>query len=193
MICTVSSPVWAGGAAEQPPTNGVIQGPEVWATVIVDCVNNTAYIRAKRIVECVVEKQAFMYEGGIIDLCLADMDESSPLYQQYEPDSLFGIDGAPIVTKVKNFEHDVELKDDQTTIEFELYSFDAQLKFFKTGIPSLEIRNFARYGEDDEDQLSIEPDEVLKELEKEAATGNEADLQSSFKKILYLPSLSLLS
>lgn len=115
---------WAGGP-ENPPTTGIIEGPELWGEMIIDCGNGILSLRVKRIVDCNVQTQAFMdptYGLG----CPAD--ETTPLYRKLGV-ILFDINPDPtamdpIITKVKNFKQEAAPNDD-------IFSFDVQIKFWK--------------------------------------------------------------
>ena len=111
------------GGPENPPDTGTIIGPELWGEMILDCGNNIASLRVKRIVDCNVETQAFMditYDLG----CPADA--TTPVYRKLGV-TLFDINPDPdvmdpIITKVKNYK--------QETTPNTVYSFDVQIKFW---------------------------------------------------------------
>ena len=122
------SQIWAGGAEGVPPgANEKLQGPEIWAVVVLYCNQNEVVVRAKRIEDCIVDTQAVI--EVISSVCLigdppTTIEASDMLYQRLgQSGDLFGITGIPIVTKVKNFKQDID--PNQGT----LYSFDAQIKF----------------------------------------------------------------
>lgn len=109
--------IWAGSPG--PPTNGTIQGPELWGVVVIACndssgINATA--RVKRIVDCEVQTQAIT---GSVGACPSD--ESAALYYQFTDvkNELFNLPGTPIITKIKNYQNIAGI-----------VSFDAQIKFF---------------------------------------------------------------
>ena len=91
------------------PTTGVVQGPDVWGVVVVNCVQNSegdvsATLRVKQIADCNVYTEAAAMEIG--PNC--PVQESNVLY--YQPSGLVlhdqngaAIPGQPIFTKVKNF------------------------------------------------------------------------------------------
>ena len=126
-----SGNVMAGGGPEGgAPATGTIVGPELWATVILSCDQNSVVARVKRIVDCNVETQALVL--SVTGVCTAQ--EEGPLTENYllyyvlgESGDLFGIEGKPICTKVKNFKREIQAAPGGG----DLYSFDAQIKFWK--------------------------------------------------------------
>ena len=117
------------GGAEDPPTTGTIEGPELWGEMVLDCSNfNVITIRVKRIVDCNVQTQAIVIPWSLG--CPAD--ENEPLYQklsivlfdinQYtDPPANTQVDKTPIITKVKNYKKEPGQ---------DVYSWDAQIKFW---------------------------------------------------------------
>ena len=122
------SQIWAGGAEGVPPGAGEkLQGPEIWAVIVLHCDQNEVIVRAKRINNCIVDTQAVI--KGIPSVCFKGdpptipIEASDMIYQRLGlSGELFEIPGIPIVTKVKNF------KQDGTGITT-IYSFDAQIMF----------------------------------------------------------------
>ena len=121
------SQIWAGGAEGVPPgANEKLQGPEIWAVVVLYCVQGEVVVRAKRIQDCIVDTQAVIKIGlsGICEIGGDPIQASDMLYQRLgQSGDLFEITGTPIVTKVKNF------KQDPGPTTGLIYSFDAQIKF----------------------------------------------------------------
>ena len=107
---------WAGGEG-QPPAAGV-SGPEIWGVVVIDCLQGQASLRVKTINNCVVDTDAFL---SLWLQCPSTVSEI--LWFIMDPQAInltaMGITGAPIITKVKNF----ELKNGG-----DLVSFDAQIR-----------------------------------------------------------------
>ena len=98
-----------------PPAS--IVGPELWGVIVVDCENNIATLRVKKIEDCVVEKQA----EADLDFASCPSTENAALYYQFPVTiDLFSTGKTAVITKVKNWE-----KEDGK----EVYSFDAQIKF----------------------------------------------------------------
>ena len=131
------------GAGEGPADlgSGVICDPAVWAVVVIqtsksaDLPNDPAdykiSIRAKQIVDCNVEKDAYFLElTGCDETTSNGVDcplvESDFINFVFGP-SLFNI-GNPIITKIKNFSSEPDPND--TTDTYTLISFDAQLKAY---------------------------------------------------------------
>lgn len=117
----MSGQAFAGGGMSPPPeTGGSVQGPEVWATVVLTCNAgevSAVSLRAKQIEDCNVETQALMDSTSGLGW---DCPQSgNDIVNSYLPAlTLFGRT-LPVITKVKNF------SDDLGTI-----SFDAQIKFW---------------------------------------------------------------
>ena len=120
--------VWAGGP-EPPDADAIIQDTELWGVVVVYCHPNTsaldrAVVRVKRIVDCNIETQALFASSWTFG-CPADSD--APLnWSLPAGTTFFDIAGTPFISKVKNFMQDVQLDGD-------VYSFDAQFKFWLSG------------------------------------------------------------
>ncbi len=94
------------GSDPTPPTTGVIQGPDVWGVVVINCVPDpaSATLRVKQIADCNVYTEAATLDIG--PNC--PVQESNALY--YQPAGLIlhdqngvAIPGQPIFTKIKNF------------------------------------------------------------------------------------------
>lgn len=118
--------VWAGGGPE-PPANAIIQDTELWGVVVVYCSpagNDLAIVRVKRIVNCNIETQALVdsdWQFGCSD------DPDAPLgWSLPAGTTFFDITGTPFIAKVKNYKKDVQPDGD-------IYSFDAQFKFWVPG------------------------------------------------------------
>ena len=118
--------VWAGGP-EPPPADAIIQDTELWGVVGVYCgpgVNDLAVVRVKRIVNCNIETQALVdsnWTFGCPDNPDAPLNWSLPAGTNF-----FDILGTPFISKVKNFKLDAQT-------EADVYSFDAQFKFWLPG------------------------------------------------------------
>ena len=116
----------AGGAEDQP-TSGTIEGPELWGEIVIDCsAFNVFTIRVKRIQDCNVQTQAI-----VIPSTGCPADETAPLWKKLSivlfdinnytnPPTNTTVDKTPIITKVKNFKQEPGQ---------DVYSFDAQIKF----------------------------------------------------------------
>ena len=117
----------AGGSPEgNAPTTGTISGPELWGVVIIDCNANAVLTRVKRIVDCNVETQALYFSVPSVCPGTPITPDLALYYVLGDSGSLFGIEGRPICTKVKNFKREVGAG----TGGGDLYSFDAQIKFW---------------------------------------------------------------
>ena len=118
-MLTSGSLVWAGGGPEPPPPGASIHGPEIWGAVVFDCTRELVILRLKRVVNCVVETEAYVEPWSFG--CPADATAALG----FGPDpgagiSFFGLPGTPYVTKVKNFKTEGTLR-----------SFDAQFMFWE--------------------------------------------------------------
>ena len=124
---------------EPPPTEGTIQGPELWGVVILDC-QSPEYlaIRVKRIVNCNVEVQTIVVPDSVGCPNEQDTipDDEEPLNRRFGSykDQLFGITGTPIITKVKNFQRETytyTVDGNPPSQAFgKVVTFDAQIKFW---------------------------------------------------------------
>lgn len=81
-----------------PPSGAVIQGPEIWGTVVIDCTALRATLRVKKIENCDVDTQAI-----ITNVTGCPDAERDILYFTMAPNTIFGITATPIIMKVKNF------------------------------------------------------------------------------------------
>jgi hypothetical protein len=110
---------------DTPPAGSTYVGPEVWGVVVIDCSlagDKLALVRAKKIVDCDVQTEAFKF---FIPNCPAT---ESDILEFYLPGyTLFGT-ANPVVTKVKNFTVDVRAAT-ATEPARDLRSFDAQIKY----------------------------------------------------------------
>ena len=102
-------------AGNPPPANAIIEGPEYWGVVVINCTNNTGTLRVKRVVDCDVETQAvsMVFGTAVCD----GVTESSLMYQWFDA-SIFGETDKPIITKVKNFKEDTDVKSADVQIQF---------------------------------------------------------------------------
>jgi hypothetical protein len=105
---------WAGNP---PPESPVIEGPEYWGVVVIDCNKNTATLRVKRVVDCEIQTQALIEDYGAYPICASELT-STDLLHQWVHGILFEELGKPIITKVKNFKKDGGV-----------YSADVQIQF----------------------------------------------------------------
>jgi hypothetical protein len=124
------TPISQIGAWEEPPSTGTIQPPEIWGVVVLKCTGGTAdgTLRVKKVDGCEVQTDAEVLYGYTVPNC-STLDANGPLYHQFSGISLFeGIEGTPIITKVKNF---INKEEDGVVV----VSFDAQIKFC-VGCPS---------------------------------------------------------
>jgi hypothetical protein len=81
-----------------PPPGAVIQGPELWGTLVVDCSTSRATLRVKKIENCDVDTQAIITNvNGCPD------NERDILYFTLGTGTIFNINATPIIIKVKNF------------------------------------------------------------------------------------------
>jgi len=122
--------LWAGAEGGDPPDPANVQGPELWAAVVVRCgvlgQEDIGTMRVKRIIDCNVSTQAIVDYGEAVGGC--PVDQAEYLYVRLPAGSLFPgdddipSDALPIITKIKNFNPVVDGA--VTTI-----SFDAQIKF----------------------------------------------------------------
>jgi len=128
-ILMLLAPVPQSQAGNPAPPTPVIEGPEIWATVIIDCEDNTVSLRAKRVVNCIVETQALV-EKYQTSICVGtgpggDLTETDLLYQWIHG-PLFGEAGNPIVIRVKNFKKDT---DNAGGHAGDVYSADVLIRF----------------------------------------------------------------
>ena len=116
------------GGAEEPPTSGTIEGPELWGEIVIDCAQFNVYtIRVKRIQDCNVQTQAIVIPSmgcptdasqpvnKMLSIVLFDINEYT------DPPTNSTLDKTPIITRVKNFKQEPGQS---------VYSFDAQIKFW---------------------------------------------------------------
>ncbi len=102
------------GSGEPPtyPSGGVISTPEAWAVVIVNIKDlggdkfYTVTLRAKRVVDCVVQTDTlfYAYQDGCAAPIPCPVEQADFLNLGFTGVNLFG--GAipnPIITKIKNF------------------------------------------------------------------------------------------
>ncbi|MCK4825913.1 hypothetical protein KA005_59745 [bacterium] len=117
-VLTSGSLIWAGGGPEPPPPGATIHGPEIWGVVVLDCTNQLVIVRVKRVVDCVVETEAYVEEWsfGCPDNAAAALG-FGPVEGSM---TFFNLPGTPYVTKVKNFK-----------TEAGLCYFDAQFMFWE--------------------------------------------------------------
>lgn len=99
-----------------PPSGAVIQGPELWGTLVVDCVTSRATLRVKKIENCDVDTQAI-----ITNITGCPDSEKDILYFTMQRGLVFGIAAVPIIMKVKNF----KIEPGGTAV-----SCDVQIKFW---------------------------------------------------------------
>jgi hypothetical protein len=104
-------------AGNPPPASPDIVGPEYWGVVVVNCSNNTATLRVKRVVDCNVETQGLTMTWPT---SVCPLTENSLMYNWFDA-VIFGQTGKPIITKVKNFKLDSNATD--------VYSADVQVQF----------------------------------------------------------------
>ena len=122
-LCALFASGLVANAYEDPPETGTIEGPELWAVIVIDCgAQNAATMRVKRIVGCNVEVQAASQSWT-----QCPGDASAPLYQRFETLTLFDINPNPavkhpIITGIKNFQEEPG--------GINVYSFDAKLMFY---------------------------------------------------------------
>lgn len=122
-ICTIVMPAsqaLAGGGVEPPPEGAIIEGPEIWAVVVMFCGpgvgDDIAAVRFKRVVDCNVETEALVDLGWALE-CPPDAQQAAG-HTLPEGTAIFG-KATPFITKVKNFKK-----------EGNIVSFDAQFKYW---------------------------------------------------------------
>ena len=123
-LCTLLGSGFAVNAYEDPPPGtGTIEGPELWAVIVLDCgAQNVATMRVKRIVDCNVEVQA-VSQG--FTQCPSDANDV--LYWTFDTLTLFDINPDPavkypIIMGVKNYQAEPG--------GIDVFSFDAKLMFW---------------------------------------------------------------
>jgi hypothetical protein len=135
MMLAPVSQVWAGveGTSGAPDPEKV-QGPELWAAVVIHCAfdkDDFGAMRVKRIKDCTVNTQALV-DYDIIGSLGCPTDQGAWLYQEFLPNSFFSEDtdipdnGNPIIMKIKNYE---VVEEGSGTATKTTISFDAQIKF----------------------------------------------------------------
>ena len=120
----MSTNAQAGSEWPAVPPGATMSEEEFWAEVVFYCNQGFAVIRAKKVVDCVVETDSAVYTSAVNFLCPSNERQVTGV--QMQGVTLFGDPRTPVVTMVKHF-----VIHEGTVAAPELVSFDAQVKYLE--------------------------------------------------------------
>jgi hypothetical protein len=125
---SLGSQVYAGGGIDPPAWCTSVGEPTIWGVVVVDCTQDVATVRVKKIENCEVDTFSFTdseYAGNCPATNTDPVDNGFPVVPFGPVTNAQGVGAVGvIITKAKNIQEDVQTDPAGTSV-----SFDAQFKY----------------------------------------------------------------